>query len=370
MAPELPGILRRVSPPIHPPFRLQRRLGVGALAFAFAFAFVCSTAAAQADPAAPNGWQYAWRALRAQVPLPTSPTLVAYVADAGANGIRGYEVDAETGILTPLRAALAPTQDYPFAMAAHPSGKFIYVTNLRSNSISAFAVDAQTGGLRPLPGAGVATGAIPWAIAMHPAGSFAFVLNAASRSIATYAVDPSAGSLAETSAVEAELDAVPQAIAVAPDGRFVYVAMAGAHRLVGYAVDARTGALQRMPGPPMPLASAPESIQLEADGRLLHVRLNSGESPAYEVDPAQGSLSISKQVAQGAAPAEAPRGTALDPHGHYAFVIERDAHAIRTYRIDPATGRRSAAVQSTTDGGSLPLGIVVVPLRPATPLSS
>ena len=329
-----------------------------------------------------NGWNHAWSAMRSHVPIPTAaPSLVAYVVDAGTNSIRGYAVDDETGILAPLNSPSVPTQDYPFFIAAHPSGKYVYVANLRSNSVSGYAVDAKNGALRPMPNPVAQTGALPWAIAVHPSGNFAYVLNAGSHSISAFVVDPKTGALGAPSVQALEGDSTPQAIAIEPGGRFVYVGLAGHNVLVGFAIDLASGVLHQMPDTSISLPSAPESVISDANGHVIHVRLGSGGWLSYGIDTHDGHLTplLRQNATPQTQPAHGgrcleifdyvsamssswPRGIAADPGRQYAFVVQKDKRLVLTYQLD-TSDLRERSVLSAVEAGAQPVAITLVELH-------
>src|SRR5207253_1165910 len=79
------------------------------------------------------------------------------------------------GDLTPLPQPSTATGNNPAALAAHPSGKFLYAANGGSNNITAYAIAAD-GDLSAL-GSAVATGSSPIAMALDPAGNFLLAAN-------------------------------------------------------------------------------------------------------------------------------------------------------------------------------------------------
>ena len=91
-----------------------------------------------------------------------------YVANASSNTISTYRIDSDTGNLARVDADPGTTgiQDtpnglLPLALAAHPSGRFLYVVNRN---------EGGSGRLDPLPGAPFAAGAGPTSIAFVTTG--------------------------------------------------------------------------------------------------------------------------------------------------------------------------------------------------------
>jgi 6-phosphogluconolactonase len=71
-------------------------------------------------------------------------------------------VDGRSGELTPL--GQTPTEKTPRSFDIDPSGKFLYVCGEATNRIAAYQIDQETGGLTPL--ATVSVGKTPWWIAI------------------------------------------------------------------------------------------------------------------------------------------------------------------------------------------------------------
>src|SRR5215468_11336080 len=84
------------------------------------------------------------------------PASVAYVAnDAGI--IRAFRIDAATGALTPLGAAISSPDKNPYSVAADPAGRWLFVTHGDASSVVAFGIDATSRELKPTAQSRVAT---------------------------------------------------------------------------------------------------------------------------------------------------------------------------------------------------------------------
>jgi YVTN family beta-propeller protein len=82
-----------------------------------------------------------------------------------SDGVTLYAITA-TGSLD-VMGVPTPAGAVPQALALDGAGTHLYVTDLTSNTVSAFAIDAGTGALSPL-GAALATGTQPSGIAVTP----------------------------------------------------------------------------------------------------------------------------------------------------------------------------------------------------------
>ena len=81
------------------------------------------------------------------------------MANQNSNDVSAYTINASTGVLTSIGAAVAAGAG-PISVTVDPSGKFAYVANSNSNNVSAYTINASTGVLTPA-GAAVAAGTWP-----------------------------------------------------------------------------------------------------------------------------------------------------------------------------------------------------------------
>ena len=90
----------------------------------------------------------------------------AYALD-GANNLRGYRVNGQSGQLTALAGGpFATGGSGSFRVTHDASGKFVYVLNLVSNNVSAFTINAADGSLSAVSGGPFAVGSQPRSIAV------------------------------------------------------------------------------------------------------------------------------------------------------------------------------------------------------------
>jgi 6-phosphogluconolactonase len=79
----------------------------------------------------------------------------------------------------------------------HPSGKFLYASTRGTNTISAFNIDPETGKLTPLEIV-PSGGKIPRSINIDPSGRFLISANQNSDRVAVFRVDVESGRLTPT----------------------------------------------------------------------------------------------------------------------------------------------------------------------------
>ena len=227
--------------------------------------------------------------------------------------IFGFSVDAVTGALSavdadPAAPGVQPATsapDYPIALAAHPSGKYLYSASFAARSVSAYAVDAKTGALTRIAAdardGGVTDFALPdnqpVYVVADPKGRCIYVADQQGGSnghFLAFAVDPATGAL--SLAREVLTAPVAQFIAVDGDARFAVVGIAGSqlavHRLddasglpIGPDGGAGDGVLYGTPGQSGP-------VSLDAKGRTLYApSVFDSSILTFRVDPSTYALS-------------------------------------------------------------------------------
>jgi 6-phosphogluconolactonase (cycloisomerase 2 family) len=88
-----------------------------------------------------------------------------YAANANANNLTPYVIDASIGELTAGTVSTA-TGSSPTALAAEPGGKFVYVTNQVSNSLATYSINQTTGNLTRVSSASIPSGVFTTPVAI------------------------------------------------------------------------------------------------------------------------------------------------------------------------------------------------------------
>ena len=183
-----------------------------------------------------------------------------YVANESSNTVSMYEMDATTGILTPLATPTVATGNSPYSITVNPAGTFAYVINYQSNTVSMYAINASTGILTALSTPTVATGTSPGSIIINPAGTFAYVVNLQNATVSMYAINATTGILTPLATPTVATGTFPRSIAVNPAGTFAYVANNDSNTLSMYAINATTGILTPLATPTVATGTDPTSI--------------------------------------------------------------------------------------------------------------
>ena len=225
----------------------------------------------------------------------TAAPSVLYVANQTSNDVTAYMINATTGALTSVGAAVAAGTT-PSAVAVSPNGSFAYVTNSGSNNVSAYTINATTGALTSV-GAAVAAGTTPSAVAVSPNGAFLFVANQGSSNISVYTIDSGTGAITALLGGTGNpftAGTTPVGITITPNGAFVHVANSGSNNVSAFSVNTGTGALTALAGGignPFAAGTTPAGITITPNASFVYVA-NGGSNnvSGYSLDSGTGAL--------------------------------------------------------------------------------
>jgi 6-phosphogluconolactonase len=221
-----------------------------------------------------------------------------------SKGIYAYRFDADTSEITPL-GLVAETVN-PSFLAVHPNHRFLYAVNevgnykgQKSGAVSAFAFDRATGKLTFLNQV-TSKGADPCYITVDKTGKYVLVANYTGGSVAVFPVLED-GRLGEASA-------------------FVQHTGHGANP-------------ERQEGPHA------HSIDLSPDNGFAIVDdLGLDQTIVYKFDSAKGTLIPNGPQYGKADPGAGPRHFALNPNGHFGYVVNEMQSSVSVFGFDAAGG--------------------------------
>jgi len=191
-----------------------------------------------------------------------------------AGGISAFNIDVNTGALSPIPGSPFPTGaagSFPGPSAlVNFNDKFLYValagTANANNKIVAFAIDPTTGSLTTVLGSPFVTGNGPLqmtlvSVTLGPRG-FLYTANVRDGTISAFTADDNTGVLTQISGSPYTAGTSVGGLAVTPIGvsngnLFLYAADPQAKAVRAYTIDGNTGALSLVPGSPFPAGNAP-----------------------------------------------------------------------------------------------------------------
>jgi 6-phosphogluconolactonase (cycloisomerase 2 family) len=196
-------------------------------------------------------------------------------ANPGAQAtVLGYAQNTTTGALTPASGTNTTTmQGYaagvtPSAIAADPTGRYVYVTDKTSNVVYGYQVQAtNTGNLSPLVSSPTATGQYPVAITIDPRGKYVYVANYNSNTVSSYSLVSATGSLGGTSGGNFTTATGPTCVSVESAlGIYLFTSNRLDGSISAAQLSPNTGALSAVENTPFPAGTLPSCVVAVANG--------------------------------------------------------------------------------------------------------
>jgi 6-phosphogluconolactonase len=141
-----------------------------------------------------------------------------YVTDETSNVIYGYQIQGTTtGNLVPLVSNPTSTGSFPVAVTIDPRGKYVYVANYNSNTVSSYSLVSATGSLGGTSGGNFTTATGPTCVTIEPAlGIYLFTSNKLDGSISAGQLSPNTGQVSNVANTPFQTGTLPScAVAVA-----------------------------------------------------------------------------------------------------------------------------------------------------------
>jgi 6-phosphogluconolactonase (cycloisomerase 2 family) len=325
-------------------------------------------------------------------PIPVAMVLhpnkgLVYVANSTSNTVSGYTLDHQTGTLTPVGTAIAPSPicpasppcatSTPVSVAIDSSGRFLFVLNQGSTavapalapSISVFSIDTTRGLLTLIPDSHTGLPfALPAALAgepqhlvISPNSSFLYVSNGAAGSVAQITFD-SNGQLTNNtpSTVSGAAGANLAGMAIDPKGQFLYVADSSSNdQILTFSIGA-SGALSQAATFALSSVTAetiPVSIAIDATGSFLY-SANRGNDNITALKISSGTLSVisgSPYSSRGTTVSNAaqPSIIIVDVTNAFVYVGNQGSRDIMGFTINSSTGQLTTVTNAPF---SMPLG--------------
>jgi 6-phosphogluconolactonase len=184
----------------------------------------------------------------------------AYVSNYGEGNLSSYPIrddgslgEAVSVIQHEGSSINEQRQKKPYVHSAIPSedGKFVYVSDLGIDKIMIYEVDQETGELSPAesPYVEIEPGSGPRHFTLHPQKDFAYSVDELSSTVTVLAFDSSTGALQLVQRVDMLPEDYDEAsysadIHISPDGRFLYASNRGHDSLAIYSIDTATGQIE------------------------------------------------------------------------------------------------------------------------------
>jgi 6-phosphogluconolactonase (cycloisomerase 2 family) len=264
-----------------------------------------------------------------------------FVANFGSGNVSAFSASAGSGSLTAVAGSPFAAEPSAYAIAVAPSGKFVYVTNANStsNNISGYSISA-TGALTPITGSPFQAGNDTRAVAIDPTGKFLYAANATSNDVSAYTIAAATGVLSQVTGSPFPLPAtagVPQSIAVDPATKFVFVGSSAAPNISAFTINAATGALAGVVGSPFADPGGSNyGIAVDALDRFVYVANGTGSVSAYTITAGTGALNLifgSPFLA-----GSNSFSLALDPSSRFLYIPDSSSNTVFLFAVDQSSG--------------------------------
>jgi 6-phosphogluconolactonase len=266
---------------------------------------------------------------------------VGQIAEGLTPSVFACNIDSVTGALTEVGITEFSSNAGTLAIAAHPTGKFLFVASNRTNDVSSFDINPGTGTLTLI--GTVATGISPASIMVDRSNNFVYVgangSDNVTYSIWSYRISGT-GMLIPigTPAVSIPSAGIPAGSGTAliadllhPSGQFTYFAEAGGFR--AYSINPANGNLTPM-GPPQAVSiNAVSPTGNFAYGTRLNFDAREIEILAYAIGPDGTLTPVGGMQTLPWATDGNTNSLTVDPTGKFVYVVNDLARSISTYAI-------------------------------------
>ncbi len=197
--------------------------------------------------------------------------------DPNAPNVLGFAQNTSTGALTPLsgtafNSGFNTLYGYkagvtPSAIAADPTGRYVYVTDKTSNEVIGYMIQAN-GNLVGMQSSPFGTGEYPVAIVIDPRGKYLYTANFNSGNVSGFTIDPASGSLSGVaSAGGLQVGTSPTCLTIEPSlGQYIYTSNYRSNDVSAGQLSPNTGSLSGVANSPFTVSPLPACIASVPNG--------------------------------------------------------------------------------------------------------
>lgn len=263
----------------------------------------------------------------------------AYTVCERENSIIFYEIDPDSGHLTPRAKANTQIQPNNLIIAArwesHNLKQYMYISNQISNSLNMFQI-SPAGNLVPLQPATIKTGLEPHGLAIDPEVNLLYVTSLISNSLNQYEIDPD-GRLKMSSITPLIASSQPWSISVSKNGKNVYIVHQSTNSISIFSLERHQGHSHLQPLNPAQIKTGNYPYDLVFNPSQSYAYIPNWQEnslSAYQVDPKNGQLLSLSTIATGIA----PRSLAFSTDGNFVYVLNQQENSISMYKFNSADG--------------------------------
>jgi 6-phosphogluconolactonase len=297
-----------------------------------------------------------------------------YVANSTSNTVSGYTLDHQTGTLTPVGTAIAPSPicppspcgtSTPVGVGVDSSGHFLFVLNQGvaatgsspavNASISVFSIDTTRGLLTLVSGSPFILPSLSagkaQSMVVSPTASFIYVSNGATGTIAQVSFN-SSGQPNDMLTVSGGAGANLAGMAIDPKGQFLYVPDSANNKILSFSVSG-SGALSPVAAFALAQSTAettPVAVAIDSTGSFLYTA-NSGSDNVTALQVSSGNLteiSGSPYSTRGTVVSTAaqPSTVTVDATNTIVYIGNQGSRDIMGFTINSSNGQLTAVVHA------------------------
>jgi 6-phosphogluconolactonase (cycloisomerase 2 family) len=218
----------------------------------------------------------------------------AYVGGLNDGSIHVYLVDQSSGRWTEISASNSQPSsggDPVYAVAMHPTNKFLYESQRESSFVNTWARNQNSGLIFPNSRSPLETGALTSSVSVSPDGKFLFVPQYETGRVSVYAVN-AGGMLTAVAGSPVTAGNAPSRVVAEPQDRFLFVLNSGAYNggpanVQAFTLDQKTGAISEVPNSTFTVYQVGQ-IRVDANGRFLYGV--GGQTMVWSIDQTTGAL--------------------------------------------------------------------------------
>lgn len=258
----------------------------------------------------------------------------AYLTNEIDQTIGEYTINDSTGALTAVSGSPISDTNGPFAVAATPSGAFVYTANFNSNTnaytVSEYSVNASSGALTLVSGSPITGFGSVIGLAVDPTSSYVLIVDGKNQLVDTYSINATTGALTFLTSA-ATPNTLSQAITLDPTGTLVEFISSSS---VDY-YRSNAGTLVALAGAAS--SSPPLAVASDQSSQYAFVTDGTANVIATYAAPALGTAPLSS-VATG----NGPVAVLAEPSGKYVYVANQDDGTVSAYSLNTSTGALTA----------------------------
>ena len=312
----------------------------------------------------------------------TPTVLVSSFAPGDQGGIQAYQLNTETGAITPLHRTSGIAN--PFFIAISPDQKFLYSIDAKNfggsepEQVATFRLESSNGQLTLINHQST-QGTASCFLEVDQTGKSVLVANYSSGNVASYAVQPDGSLSAPVSFFQhtgsscnlaRQKEAHAHCFVISPNNKYAYAADLGIDQIVCYVIDPQTATLtpSKQPFVRTQAGAGPRHLTFHPNGKFLYVINELANSITRFDYAAETGMLIERQtistIPKGYTGVTHTADLKITPNGKFLYGTNRGHDSVACYQIAedgqlslieiiPSLGQGPQNLAITADGNLL-----------------